>query len=345
MEPDDPPRTASSKKKKSKKDKKRKSRDGSSPSSELINGTNNNGSRDSSGKKRKKEKKRRKKESIGDDDERGQSRAVKSEEPSHDEEPSIPSALEIQELASRKRPHDAPASGPGSALSFTAASPASASANTKRSPYQLKTIVGSAALLPSSLSDVQARITSLLHSLLLTYDANMGGVLLSLEGEVELLPVDRTANTNSGIHNRDTVGGGLIGGRIMDDLPHIHHRFRAKGLLFCPKLGMRLRGQVVECTPTFITLTTHHILSTKIGTEKLREVGFVYDANTQEWIREREVRGEGDEEGGAGESGVLLGPSTSIYLDDSVEFVVERIHECGGYISLEGARPSVSTLG
>jgi len=36
-------------------------------------------------------------------------------------------------------------------------------------------------------------------------------------------------------------------------------------------------------------------------------------------------------------------PSTSIYLDDIVEFVVDRIHECGGYISLDGTSPSVST--
>ncbi len=39
-----------------------------------------------------------------------------------------------------------------------------------------------------------------------------------------------------------------------------------------------------------------------------------------------------------------LGPSTSIYLDDTVEFIVERIHECGGNVMLDGTQPSVSTM-
>lgn len=60
---------------------------------------------------------------------------------------------------------------------------------------------------------------------------------------------------------------------------------------------------------------------------------------SMEWTRERDrgdtVNGEEDADN--------LGPSTSIYLDDIVEFVIERIHECGGYISLDGTRPSVST--
>ena len=93
---------------------------------------------------------------------------------------------------------------------------------------------------------------------------------------------------------------------------------------------------------------------TKISTESLREVGFFYDGLMLEWRRERDYdtgdnggNGNGgggeDGEGEEGEEGV--GPSTSIYLDDTVEFVVERIHECGGYISLDGTHPSVSTLG
>lgn len=40
-----------------------------------------------------------------------------------------------------------------------------------------------------------------------------------------------------------------------------------------------------------------------------------------------------------------LGPSTSIYLDDTVEFIVEKIRECGGHVMLDGTMPLVSTLG
>ena len=189
------------------------------------------------------------------------------------------------------------------------------------------------------------------------YNANMGGGLLSLEEGVKLLPVDHSTSStggNSKSGGSARGGGGLIGGRIINDLPYIHYTFQFNGLLFCPEVNMKLKGQVIECTPTYITLTTHHILSTKISTEKLHEQGFYFNSLSLEWVRERDVNsgsagrknsidiGEGDEEG---EDGDVLGPSTSIYLDDIVEFVVERIHECGGYISLDGTRPSVSTLG
>jgi hypothetical protein len=183
------------------------------------------------------------------------------------------------------------------------------------------------------------------------YDANMGGVLLSLEEGVELLSIDHKATdkgNNASMSSRYT--GGLIGGRIVDDLPYIHYRFQAKGLLFCPVVGMKLKGQVVECTPTFVTLTTHHIVSTKISTDKLHQQGFFFNSVSMEWTRERDSsdiipgrRMDGGGECNGEEDADNLGPSTSIYLDDIVEFVVERIHECGGYISLDGTRPSVST--
>ena len=119
----------------------------------------------------------------------------------------------------------------------------------------------------------------------------------------------------------------------------------------------QLKGQVIECTPSFIMLTTHHILSTKISTEKLHQQGFFYNPNTLEWIRERDTatnnkgmcQGQEEDESQKTEEqqedNDVLGPSTSIYLDDIVEFVVEKIHECGGHISLDGTRPSVSAMG
>jgi hypothetical protein len=61
-----------------------------------------------------------------------------------------------------------------------------------------------------------------------------------------------------------------------------------------------------------------------------------------EWTRERETSSaqqlENDDENDE------LGPSTSIYLDDTVEFIVEKIHECGGNVMLDGTQPSVSTM-
>jgi len=325
--------SSSSKKKKSKKEKKRKHDEVASPI--ISNGVS---SSSSSSKKKKKERKRNKKDKVNTVSEK--------EQQSNSQELLPSSAAEIQKLSSQTTTQTNAIGG--SIVSLLAATTAttkskSNSSNLKTSPYQTKTIQGTVALLPSSLPDVPKCIQSLLNSLLLMYDANMGGVLLSLqddkgEGGVKLLPIDHKTTTTTS-NNRGASS--MVGGRIVDDLPYIHYKFQFRGLLFCPSVGMKLTGQVVECTPTYITLTTHHILSTKISTEKLQGVGFKYDELSMEWSRER-----GGERGEGGEEDMdILGPSTSIYLDDIVEFVVERIHECGGYISLDGRSPSVSTLG
>ena len=311
--------TSSSKKKKSKKEKKKRKRDESSSPS-MVNGTKKNGSE----KKKKKDKKKDK--SNGNNAAVSKNGASEQEEQPQPQAPSdTPEQIATSSAAAGIRPI--------LSLSAKASNKGGGDPKLKKSPYQTKTILGTVALLPSSLPDVTKCISTLLHSLLLMYDANMGGVLLSLEEDgIKLLPIDNTTKSNK-------QQRGLVGGRVVDDLPYIHYRFQVSGLLFCPSVGMKLRGQVVECTATYITLTTHHILSTKISTAKLHESGFFYNDTTLEWTRERETT-EGDDEG---DDGVLLGPSTSIYLDDVVEFVVERIHECGGYISLDGMRPSVAS--
>ena len=295
----------------------------------------------SSGSKKKKKKKDKKRKSK---DNRATS-ATNDWQPSaglppdnsqqHQEQQQLspPSTDEILKLASQKlSQHQQQQTSSGSIFSLIA-KPTNANNNSKlkKSPYQVKTILGTVALLPTSLPDVPKCIKSLLQSLLLMYDSNMGGVLLSLEDDIKLLPIDYKAPSSSRGSSNNNRNSGLIGGRIVDDLPYIHYKFQINGLLFCPSLNMKLTGQVIECTQTYITLTTHHILSTKISTEKLQDVGFYYNESSFEWERKAEKDS--------------LGPLTTIYLDDKVDFIVERIHECGGYISLDGMRPEVSTLG
>lgn len=335
----------STKKKKSKKEKKRKHAD-ESASSPDINGSKIVSkiiSSSSSKKKKKKDKKKQKKERVKVESIEKSGSPSEHQEHEAEIEKAVPSSSRQTSQPSTATRSKTETTPPGSIFSLVArSSSADSSSALKKSPYQIKTILGTVALLPSSLPDVRTHIQSLLHSLLLMYDSNMGGVLLSLEEGVKLLPVVPNQGNNTTGRVVGTNLGGLVGGRVVDDLPYIHYRFQVKGLLFCPVVGMTLKGQVMECTPTFVTLTTHHILSTKISTEKLHERGFVYDSKTLAWGRERDVGG-GDV-GEDGEGGVVLGPSTSIYLDDCVEFVIERIHQCGGYISLDGTRPSVSLL-
>ncbi|EJK49697.1 hypothetical protein THAOC_31395 [Thalassiosira oceanica] len=294
-------------KKKSKKSKKRK-HDGDGE----AGATPDDVTRERSKKKKKKSKKRSREEHTGDVD-------------AHDEKLQSASDSDARLVAA----HTSQTGAPSSIFSIlSAAAEPNASRN---SPYQVKLIQGTVALLPSSLSDVPGRIKSLLHSLLLMYDAKMGGMLLSLEEGAKLLPFD---------HNKRTrFRGGAVGGRVVDDLPYVHFSFQVRGLLFCPEVNMKLKGQVVECTPTYITLTSHNILSTKISQDNLNQMGFFYNDESLEWTRERSVTRPGQNEDES-----FLGPSTSIYLDDCVEFLVERVHECGGYVSLDGKSPDVSSV-
>ena len=371
--------SSSSKKKKEKKQKKekkkRKHSKGDDGSSSLINGSSS-----SSKKKKMMKAEEEKKSPPAPEEQGGTSTAAAST--TNSQELSPPSALQIKEIASQKLQQSttaAAATTNGSIFSLIAASSSSSSSTLKKhtkskSPYQIKTIIGTVALLPISLPNVPACIKNLLQSLLLMYDSNMGGVLLSLDDQdVQLLPIDYDYNVvghddkkkkgGQSSRNYNYSGGspiGLIGGRIVNDLPYIHYKFKVRALLFCPQLNMKLNGTVVECTPTYITLTTHHILSTKISSETLGNAGYYYNSSTMEWVCERTsnsgARGGGEGGGGAGiktaaeddkddDDDVLLLPSTSIYLNDTVEFIVERIHECGGYIMLDGKCPSVSTLG
>ena len=74
------------------------------------------------------------------------------------------------------------------------------------------------------------------------YDSNMGGVLLSLEDDVRLLPVDHSnpstnnsRGSNNNYNNNNSSSSMLLGGRIINDLPYIiHYRFEVNGLVFCP---------------------------------------------------------------------------------------------------------------
>lgn len=337
-EPNDIPKsiTTTPIEKKSSKKKKRKhsSTGGDDTASSLV--TDSLVSSGSKKKKKKKDKKRKSKDNRASNDWQPPAGLPPDNSQQHQEQQlSPPSTDEILKLASQKLSQHQQQTSRGSIFSLIA-KPTAANNNSKlkKSPYQVKTILGTVALLPTSLPNVPKCIKSLLQTLLLMYDSNMGGVLLSLEDDIKLLPVDYKATSSSrggsSTNNNNRNSSGLIGGRIVDDLPYIHYKFQINGLLFCPSLNMKLTGQVIECTQTYITLTTHHILSTKISTEKLQDVGFYYNESSFEWERKNDTLG---------------GPLTTIYLDDKVDFIVERIHECGGYISLDGMRPEVSTLG
>jgi hypothetical protein len=205
-----------------KKDKKRRSKRKSTDLSPIIptNNTEINGLKDKSAKKKHKKvkkKKDKKKDRKGSSDDNATSNEL----------------IEANEVESSVQPS-------GAIFSLlTRSNPTKG--NLKDSPYQIKTIIGSAALLPTSLQSVPNKIKSLLHTLLLRYDANLGGVLLSLENDTKILPLKEP---HGGIGAK-----GLFGGKIIDDLPFVHYRFQVHGLVFCPKVGMKVSSYYI-CTLT-----------------------------------------------------------------------------------------------
>ncbi len=249
--------TSSSKKKKSKKEKsKRKSRGGDgddlaiavSTSKRLKHDQHETPGSSNHKKKSKKEKKKKDKSKSRHSD------VV----PTPGEENVITSQTELEQLQQQQQQRPTTASSAittniinNSIFSLISTSSKNSEIAVKNSPYQIKTILGTVALLPASLSNVPSCIQSLLHSLLLMYNANMGGVLLSLESGVTLLPIDYDIERNGAVVTEDEgsmVPSGsrrekrnYIGGRITDDLPYVHFKFRTKGLLFCPVIGMKVR--------------------------------------------------------------------------------------------------------
>ncbi len=248
--------TSSSKKKKSKKEKsKRKSRGGDgddlaiavSTSKRLKHDQHETPGSSNHKKKSKKEKKKKDKSKSRHSD------VV----PTPGEENVITSQTELEQLQQQQHQPTTASSAittnniTNSIFSLISTSSKNSEIAVKNSPYQIKTILGTVALLPASLSNVPSCIQSLLHSLLLMYNANMGGVLLSLESGVTLLPIDYDIERNGAVVTEDEgsmVPSGsrrekrnYIGGRITDDLPYVHFKFRTKGLLFCPIIGMKVR--------------------------------------------------------------------------------------------------------
>ena len=205
------------KKKKDSKKSKRKSNELLSPitpgSSEHINGVKGESDRKKHKKdKKNKDKKKDRKSGALLPDNVVSHHERKTHIETTSEQPTVPNVQQIT-----------PTPQAGSSSMFSIISSTSTNA-TKNSPYQIKSLEGTVALLPTSLSDVPKRIRTLLHSLLLMYDTTMGGVLLSLDDNLKMLPLK----------------GGLIGGRIMDDLPYVHYRFQVNGMVFCPKVGMKV---------------------------------------------------------------------------------------------------------
>lgn len=86
-----------------------------------------------------------------------------------------------------------------------------------------------------------------------------------------------------------------------------------------------MEGTVVECFPSHVSLLVLNYFNAMIPAEKLNSVGYVYDEGVQQWMLQQE-------------------DSQTITIGDKMTFVVDKLYECGGTISLEGKDPSVKLV-
>ena len=170
------------------------------------------------------------------------------------------------------------------------------------SPFQRKKASILLSLAPAAMVNPSKAMHTSMQSMLLKYSDGLGGVLLSFDN----INVDKSKNDGSF-------------GRILNEMPHIHFYATCDVLIFNPSVGTSLTGVVNETFPSHVGLLVHELFNAMISAESLRESGFSFDADLNEWS--------------------TVDTMTPIAIEDSIKFTVEKLHECNGLISLECKDP------
>jgi hypothetical protein len=93
----------------------------------------------------------------------------------------------------------------------------------------------------------------------------------------------------------------------------------------CPRLqppvGSTLVGVVNETFPSHVGLLVHELFNAMISAESLRQNGFLFDSDANEWSEQNTMM--------------------PISIGDSIKFTVEKVHECNGLIFLESKDPVI----
>lgn len=111
-------------------------------------------------------------------------------------------------------------------------------------------------------------------------------------------------------------------GIIRNELAHIHYTVQMNALIFSPTIGTPLTGVVNECFPSHVGMLVHSFFNAMVPAEQLEEAGYIFNQEMQQWIHET--------------------TNKIVKHDDSIHFTTEKLHECGGIISLEGSKPILS---
>lgn len=164
-------------------------------------------------------------------------------------------------------------------------------------------------LFPSDLHDVYGEIRRSLKMKLLRYMLGIEGVLIAFDDIKLVTSVPGLSKT--------------AGGVILNEQPQIHYLAELDTLLFCPEVGKVVTGNVIECYESHVGVLVHNFFNASITSDHLQKAGFSFlddDFGATTWIHK--------------DGSTILAP------DETVKFIVEKVHECAGTISMEGSHPS-----
>mmetsp|Transcript_4861 Transcript_4861/g.6991 ORF Transcript_4861/g.6991 Transcript_4861/m.6991 type:complete len:275 (+) Transcript_4861:83-907(+) len=182
-----------------------------------------------------------------------------------------------------------------------------------QSSFQRKTAIMLVSLVPASLGNVKSAIQRSIRTLLLRFSDSLGGVLLAFDN-IHVKEKDDSSKN---------IGGHGSCGIILGELPHIHFRVQVDVLLFCPNVGRSLTGIVNEVFPSHVGILVHSYFNAMVSADHLREAGFQFDRNVNEW-KDKE--------------------NQKILFGNTLQFIVEKLHESNGIISLEVSDPSIPDI-
>jgi DNA-directed RNA polymerase subunit E'/Rpb7 len=156
-------------------------------------------------------------------------------------------------------------------------------------------------ILPAGLGDVDKSIDENLRLFLCQFSGGIGGVLLAFSNVVV-----------------KEDGKGMI----LNELPYIHYSVACDALVFCPTVGVKLVGVVTSRSfHSHLSLVVHHYFNACIPAEHLRSSGLEFDEIQEQWYR--------------------IDTSQVISPGVQVEFVVDKVHESGGIVSVDGSKPTL----
>lgn len=113
------------------------------------------------------------------------------------------------------------------------------------------------------MEDLEQHVRRKLHTLLMKYNDDAGGVLLSLS-HLRLPPARRFAT-------------------ILQDLPFLHVHVEATALVFTPTPGSVVTGEVIKVTGTHVALLVHGLFNAAIAREDMPDA-YEYVSGRGEWV-------------------------------------------------------------